>query len=396
MKCLGEDAMEGMTVTLVHARRHGLAQCGLIRCVCGYPYRPEAFEPAWLTSTIVASPGRFTTAEPSTGCRSSRAPSGMRAGCEDARIPGHYRGQEPHARGAGVSGRKFAEAFAPSAALPYAQPHRRPAMTVGSLPHFAARLTRLTEPAGGGTPDADLLRRFADAGDHTAFELLVWRYAGLVLGTCRRTLGRSADADDAKELTDWARTELGLVIEADQLVGRSRDDARSRLLNAYDAKYRPEMHAVERGLVLEQSDGAWKAHLLTMDSLRSGVGLRGYAQEDPKIIYKREGMREFDAMWAGVRDRVTEAVFRMEEMGDEDAQMALWAGARATQSAAISAAQSRAAEVDAQQQTTNTGGDGKKAEPIRNLGAKVGRNDPCPCGSGKKYKNCHMKTEARK
>ena len=108
------------------------------------------------------------------------------------------------------------------------------------------------------------------------------------------------------------------------------------MLNAYDAKYRPEMHSVERGLVLEQLDSAWKTHLLSMDNLRSGVGLRGYAQEDPKIVYKREGMKEFDGMWDGVRDRVTEAVFRMEEMGDEEAQMALWAGARATQEAAIS------------------------------------------------------------
>jgi preprotein translocase subunit SecA len=207
---------------------------------------------------------------------------------------------------------------------------------------------------------------------------------------------RTAEADDAKELADWARAELGLVLDPERLTGATRDAARQALLNAFDAKYRPEMHAVERGLVLEQLDSAWKSHLLTMDSLRSGVGLRGYAQEDPKIIYKREGMREFDTMWAGVRDRVTEAVFRMEEMGDEDAQMALWAGARATQSAAISAAQSRAAEADAQQQTTSTGGEAKKAEPIRNVGAKVGRNDPCPCGSGKKYKNCHMKLEARK
>jgi preprotein translocase subunit SecA len=107
-------------------------------------------------------------------------------------------------------------------------------------------------------------------------------------------------------------------------------------------------------------------------------------------------MKEFDGMWDGVRDRVTEAVFRMEEMGDEEAQMALWAGARATQEAAISLAQSRAAVADAASQTTNAGGETKKAEPIRNLGAKVGRNDPCPCGSGKKYKNCHMKLEARK
>ena len=236
---------------------------------------------------------------------------------------------------------------------------------------------KLLEMAAKAMPDADLPEIDARVDD---------AFSG----------ARVAEADDAKELADWARTELGLVVDPAQLTGMTRDAARQTVLNAYDAKYRPEMHSVERGLVLEQQDSAWKSHLLTMDSLRSGVGLRGYAQEDPKIIFKREGMREFDAMWAGVRDRVTEAVFRMEEMGDEDAQMALWAGARATQSAAISAAQSRAAEADAQSQTTSTGGEGKKAEPIRNIGAKVGRNDACPCGSGKKYKNCHMKLEARK
>jgi preprotein translocase subunit SecA len=206
---------------------------------------------------------------------------------------------------------------------------------------------------------------------------------------------RTAEAEDAKELAEWARTELGLNLDAAKLTGLTRDAARDTVLNAYDAKYRPEMHSVERGLVLEQLDSAWKTHLLSMDNLRSGVGLRGYAQEDPKIVYKREGMKEFDEMWVGVHDRVTEAVFRMEDLGDEEAQMALWAGARATQEAAISIAQSRAAQADAASQTTNAGGEVKKTEPIRNTGAKVSRNDPCPCGSGKKYKNCHMKLEAR-
>jgi preprotein translocase subunit SecA len=207
---------------------------------------------------------------------------------------------------------------------------------------------------------------------------------------------RVAEAEDAKELVEWCKAELGLTLDAEKITGLAPAAARDAVLNAYDAKYRPEMHSVERGLVLEQLDSAWKTHLLTMDNLRSGVGLRGYAQEDPKIVYKREGMKEFDTMWEGVRDRVTEAVFRMEEMGDEEAQMALWAGARATQEAAISLAQSRAAQADAASQTTNTGGEAKKVEPIRNVGAKVGRNDPCPCGSGKKYKNCHMKLEVRK
>ena len=206
-----------------------------------------------------------------------------------------------------------------------------------------------------------------------------------------------AEAEDAKELAEWAGKELGLTLDPAKITGLTPDEARHTVLNAYDEKYRPEMHSVERGLVLEQIDSAWKSHLLVMDNLRSGVGLRGYAQEDPKIVYKREGMQEFEVMWAGIRDRATEAVFRMEEMGDEEAQAALWAGARATHAAAISASQARQAQLDASEQQTNTaGGEGKKAEPIRNTAAKVGRNDPCPCGSGKKYKNCHMKMEAGK
>ena len=207
---------------------------------------------------------------------------------------------------------------------------------------------------------------------------------------------RVAEAEDAKELTEWAQRDLGLTLDAAKLTGRTPDEARHTLLNAYDEKYRPEMHSVERTLVLEQIDSAWKSHLLVMDNLRSGVGLRGYAQEDPKIVYKREGMQEFDVMWAGIRDRTSEAVFRMEEMADEEAQAALWAGARATHAAAQSASQARQAQLDASEQQTNAGGEAKKAEPIRNTAAKVGRNDPCPCGSGKKYKNCHMKMEAGK
>jgi len=209
---------------------------------------------------------------------------------------------------------------------------------------------------------------------------------------------KRAEAEDAKELAEWAQAQLSLTLDPVKLTGMTPDAARHSLLNAYDQKYRPEMHSVERSLVLEQLDGAWKSHLLVMDNLRSGVGLRGYAQEDPKIVYKREGMKEFDVMWEGVNDRVTEAVFRIEEMGDEEAQAALWAGARESHAAAISALQAKQAqETESTMQTnTNSGGGDKKVEPIRNIGQKVGRNDPCHCGSGKKYKNCHMKMEAGK
>jgi preprotein translocase subunit SecA len=64
-----------------------------------------------------------------------------------------------------------------------------------------------------------------------------------------------------------------------------------------DERYRPEMKQMERNLVLMQLDTSWKNHLYTMDHLRSGIGLVGYAQEDPKSVYKQEGMKEFRAMW---------------------------------------------------------------------------------------------------
>src|SRR5436190_2647652 len=83
------------------------------------------------------------------------------------------------------------------------------------------------------------------------------------------------------------------------------------------------MRRMERGLLLNQLDTSWKNHLYTMDHLRSVVGLRGYAQEDPKTVYKREGMKEFDDMWDGLQDKATDAVFRMEE--EEGFQESLWA-----------------------------------------------------------------------
>ena len=210
----------------------------------------------------------------------------------------------------------------------------------------------------------------------------------------------AAEADDAKELADWCQAELRLDVDPAALAGATRDQARDVVLNAYDLKYRPEMHDVERRLILETLDNAWKGHLLTMDHLRSTVGLAGYAQEDPKIVYKREGMKLFDGMWDGVHDRVTESVFRMEDVGDEQVDAAMWAGARAVHQQAESAMTARAAQAAADAAAnptlTSAGGEGKKVETIRNVGAKVGRNDPCPCGSGKKYKNCHMNQEAKR
>jgi preprotein translocase subunit SecA len=192
-----------------------------------------------------------------------------------------------------------------------------------------------------------------------------------------------SEGEDAKELAEWARSALGVDVAEADLTGVTVERARSVLWNAFDTRYRPEMRTMERSLALSQLDQSWKNHLYTMDHLRSSIGLRGMGQMDPKIEYKKEGMQEFKSMWESVHDKVTDSVFRMEE-ADDFQESAVWT---------ISSARHEAAprSMAADGITTNAGGGDKKPEPIRNRGDKVGRNDPCPCGSGKKYKNCHMR-----
>ena len=98
---------------------------------------------------------------------------------------------------------------------------------------------------------------------------------------------------------------------------------KSRLTMAVEDRFRPEIRRMERSLVLQILDTAWKDHLLAMDHLRSSVGLRGYAQVDPKVEYKREGMRIFEQMWTSVDERVTDLIFRMEQL-DEDFVGSTW------------------------------------------------------------------------
>jgi preprotein translocase subunit SecA len=183
------------------------------------------------------------------------------------------------------------------------------------------------------------------------------------------------------------KSTFAIEVEPTTIAGKTAEEVRQTLWNAFDHKYRPEMHSMERGLLLGNLDSSWKKHLLTMDLLRSSVGLRSFAQEDPKTVYKKEGMKEFDTMWENLQDRVTDAVFRMEDAGEEAFQEALWAGQRAQHEQAKSYVQTAQQQSEA---TTNVESE-KKKEPIRNRIEKVGRNEPCPCGSGKKYKNCHMK-----
>src|SRR5206468_5368335 len=105
---------------------------------------------------------------------------------------------------------------------------------------------------------------------------------------------QKSDPDDAKEIVEWFKNKFDIEVPAEMLTGVTQDDARQVLWNAFDDRCRPEMRRLERSLLLARLDDAWKKHLLTMDHLRSGIGLVGYAQVDPKTENKREGMKGFD------------------------------------------------------------------------------------------------------
>jgi preprotein translocase subunit SecA len=120
-----------------------------------------------------------------------------------------------------------------------------------------------------------------------------------------------------------------------------------------------------------------------MDFLKENVGLQGWAERDPKNVYKKEGYEMFVKTLAGIRDRVTDRVFRLEASDEEEARSIYQITA---------AIHEEFADFEAQQQQAMEGasaGAAGKVAPIVIDGPKVGRNDPCPCGSGKKYKKCH-------
>ncbi len=211
------------------------------------------------------------------------------------------------------------------------------------------------------------------------------------------TLALAADNQAAiASFGDYLRQDLGHELSPEDLARMNRDQVEVSVGGAIDDRFHPEMRRMERQVLLTIVDESWKNHLLAMDHLRSSVQLKGYAQLDPKVEYKREGMRLFEQMWESIGERATDLIFRMESF-NEDFVRSTWIDARARHDAVPSATPPapRALEGRASGTTENTrGGEEPKPEPIRHRGPKVGRNDPCPCGSGKKYKACCMRNMA--
>ncbi|MFH1147583.1 MAG: preprotein translocase subunit SecA, partial [Pseudomonadota bacterium] len=123
---------------------------------------------------------------------------------------------------------------------------------------------------------------------------------------------------------------------------------------------------LERYFTLQVVDNLWKDHLLNMDHLKEGIGLRGYGQRDPLQEYKREGYEMFMAMIDRMKEETVSTLFRIQLAKQADVEQY---------------------ERERDQEMVFSHGDGEQ-EPVRREGKKVGRNEPCPCGSGKKFKKC--------
>ena len=146
-------------------------------------------------------------------------------------------------------------------------------------------------------------------------------------------------------------------------------------------------HQFERNVMLQSLDSHWREHLAALDHLRQGIHLRGYAQKNPKQEYKREAFELFEGLLDLVRREVTRIVYTVQIRSQEDVE-------ETAPHADVQNVQYQHAEYDEALDEGEGEGEGEaqpQAASPAESGPKIGRNDPCPCGSGKKYKHCHGK-----
>lgn len=167
-------------------------------------------------------------------------------------------------------------------------------------------------------------------------------------------------------------------------------DEMNRIYSEKAERIGPVLRSLEKQVMLHVLDQLWKEHLANMDHLRQGIGLRAYAQKNPKQEYKRESFELFQDMLKSLKHDVTRILFKLEPMTEEQMQ------AMERQRAQAAEAARRKMQMQHAEANALSGEDAPDAPqapprqvPIQRSRAKVGRNEPCPCGSGKKYKACH-------
>ncbi|UCC99914.1 MAG: preprotein translocase subunit SecA [Phycisphaerales bacterium] len=200
-------------------------------------------------------------------------------------------------------------------------------------------------------------------------------------GQLDRELSEKMASLGRAELVNWANERFEASLAEDDLPGDGPElkDALSDVATEF---LRAELSDLEKYVLLQVYDSTWKDHLYAMDHLKGSIWMRSWAEKDPKTEYKREGSRMFDEMLDTIEDRVTDIIFKVH----------LEAGARARSVWNVSQTThdevSQFAMAEQQRAAAQAPQGDVKVKQIKLETPKVGRNDPCPCGSGKKYKKC--------
>jgi len=201
----------------------------------------------------------------------------------------------------------------------------------------------------------------------------------------------SKDQWDYQGLSEWTKKKFGLLVSAEELSTKSPGEieellyekAVARLEQREKAIGPEEMRQLEKYVLLQAIDSKWKDHLWAMDHLKSGIGLRSFAQKDPKIEYIKTGEEYFHEMMDGIREEVTNYIFKVRLGRSLEEEMAgLWNIGSLVHSDYRSFDKQREAAMAASHRSEEA------REPFVRKTKKVGRNEPCPCGSGRKYKHC--------
>ena len=189
----------------------------------------------------------------------------------------------------------------------------------------------------------------------------------------------ASDLQIVAPVAEWFKNEP--TLSDTEILARINQGADSAYQAKVDLVGGESFHQFERNVMLQSLDAHWREHLAALDHLRQGIHLRGYAQKNPKQEYKREAFELFETLLDQVRKEVTRVVFTVQIRSQEDVE-------ETVPHADVHNVQYQHASYD-----EVPGGSADEAPPQRpaQAGVKVGRNDPCPCGSGKKYKYCHGK-----
>jgi preprotein translocase subunit SecA len=187
----------------------------------------------------------------------------------------------------------------------------------------------------------------------------------------RLLTGEEIPAGEAGELSSSEEASVHIIKKL-----RSSYEEREKILGG------EVMRGLERAVMLQVIDTKWKEHLLTMDHLREGIHLRAYGQKDPVVEYQQEGFVLFRELVKSIRESIVEFMFKARVSGEPPAEMHRGFSGREEfsekeQFAGVPAGSSQGGRAPR-----------AKLQPVRRAEGKVGRNEPCPCGSGKKYKKC--------